>query len=185
VNGTTSIVQANGDCEFNEVFFTDAIVPAHQVVGDLREGWHIAMTTVSYERGPADVGFSSRYSRMVTELERSVNLDDIDDVVRLDLARAFVHVTVLRAHVLRDLSDRGEGAQPGPEASITKLLATRTEQHLHHVAMDLAGSEPLVGGRPEVLSEYLYSRAASIAGGTSEIQRAIIAERILHLPRGD
>jgi alkylation response protein AidB-like acyl-CoA dehydrogenase len=177
------IVQANGDCEFNEVFFTDAEAPIDHVVGSLGEGWHIAMTTVGYERGPADVGFSSRYTRTVMELERAVRDKEIDPILRLDLARAFVHVAVLRAQVLRDLSARDEGTQPGPEGSITKLLATRTEQYLHHVAMDVAGSEPLVGDRPGVLSEYLYSRAASIAGGTSEIQRTIIAERILLLPR--
>jgi hypothetical protein len=72
-----------------------------------------------------------------------------------------------------------------PKVRSQSYLPPGPERHLHHVAMELAGSEPLVGGRPGVLSEYLYSRAASIAGGTSEIQRTIIAERILHLPRGD
>ena len=179
------IVQNNGDCEFNEVFFTNATAPIDNVVGALGEGWHIAMTTVEYERGPADVGFSSRYIRLATELEHAAQDHDIDDLVRLTLARAYVQVAVLRAHVLRDLSGRSDGVQPGPEGSITKLLATQTEQQLHHVAMDLAGSASLVGERPEVLNEYLYSRAASIAGGTSEIQRTIVAERLLGLPRAN
>jgi alkylation response protein AidB-like acyl-CoA dehydrogenase len=177
------IVQANGDCEFNEVFFTHATAPRDHLVGELGDGWRIAMTTVGYERGPADVGFSSRYIRLVTDLERAARESDIGAALQLDLARAYVQVAVLRAHVLRDLSARSDGTAPGPEGSITKLLATRTEQRLHHVAMDLAGSAPLVGDRPDVLAEYLYSRAASIAGGTSQIQRTIVAERLLGLPR--
>ncbi|MCU0269313.1 MAG: acyl-CoA dehydrogenase, partial [Acidimicrobiales bacterium] len=70
------------------------------------------------------------------------------------------------------------------EGSVDKLLATRTEQDLHHLAMDLAGVDPLVGRAPARLREYLYSRAQSIAGGTSQIQRTIVAERVLGLPRG-
>ncbi len=178
------IVQANGDCEFNEVFFTDALVAGDQIVGELGQGWNIAMTTVSYERGPADVGFSSRYTRKIQELERAARQLDIDDVQRLELARAFVRVSVLRAHVLRDLSARADGARPGPEGSITKLLATQTDQLLHHVGMDLMAPAPLVGDRPDVLADYLYSRAASIYGGTSEIQRTLVAEQLLDLPRG-
>jgi alkylation response protein AidB-like acyl-CoA dehydrogenase len=178
------IVQSNGDCEFNEVFFTDALVGGDQVVGELGQGWNIAMTTVSYERGPADVGFSSRYTRKIQELERVARQLDIDDVQRLELARAFVRVSVLRAHVLRDLSARADGARPGPEGSITKLLATQTDQLLHHVGMDLLAPAPLVGDRPDLLADYLYSRAASIYGGTSEIQRTLVAEQLLDLPRG-
>jgi alkylation response protein AidB-like acyl-CoA dehydrogenase len=178
------IVQANGDCEFNEVFFTDAVVPIDQVVGELGQGWNIAMTTVGYERGPADVGFSSRYTRMVKELEGTARQLDIDQVRRVELARAFVRVTVLSAHVLRDLSARAEGTLPGPEGSITKLLASQTDQLLHHASMDLVTPAPLTGDRPDILADYLYSRAASIYGGTSEIQRTLVAEHLLHLPRG-
>jgi len=178
------IVQANGDCEFNEVFFNDAVAAADAVVGAPGQGWAVAMTTVGYERGPADVGFSSRYGRLLAELETRARTGAVGADLRLELARSFVAVSVLRAHVLRDLSARVDGAAPGPEGSITKLLATRTEQRLHHVAMDLAAPAPLVGDRPDVLGDYLYSRAASIAGGTSEIQRTIVAEQVLGLPRG-
>ncbi len=178
------IIQANGDCEFNEVFFTEVIVAGDQIVGKLGQGWNIAMTTVGYERGPADVGFSSCYTRMIGELETIARQRDIDAVQRLDLACAFVRVTALRGHVLRDLSARADGALPGPEGSITKLLATQVEQLLHHLNMDLVAPAPLVGDRPDVLADYLYSRAASIYGGTSEIQRTLVAEHLLHLPRG-
>ncbi len=108
------IVQANGDCEFNEVFFTDAVAAADAVVGLPGQGWTVAMTTVGYERGPADVGFSSRYGRLLAELEARARTGAVDAGLRLELARSFVAVSVLRAHVLRDLSARADGAAPGP-----------------------------------------------------------------------
>jgi alkylation response protein AidB-like acyl-CoA dehydrogenase len=178
------IVQSNGDREFNEVFFTDATTPLDHVVGAPGDGWTIAMTTVAYERGPTDVGFSSRYARVVADLERDAAGLDLDPGLRLDLARAHVQTAVLRAHVLRGLSARTGDAAPGPEGSIDKLLSTRTEQILHHATMDLHAAGALQGAQPGVVAEYLYSRAASIAGGTSEIQRTIVAERLLGLPRG-
>ena len=186
------IVQVNGDTEFNEVFFTDVKVPVSALVGRPGQGWEIAMTTVAYERGPTDVGFSSRYARVLTELEGRARAAaeagrPLDASLRLELARAHVQVAVLRAHVLRSLSARAGGKAPGPEGSVDKLLATRTEQMLHHVAMDVAAelgdAAPLVGAEPAVLSDYLYSRGASIAGGTRQIQLGIVAERLLGLPR--
>jgi alkylation response protein AidB-like acyl-CoA dehydrogenase len=182
------IVQINGDTEFNEVFFTDVVVPAAALVGRPGQGWEIAMTTVGYERGPTDVGFSSRYARLLAELEAGARAAAeagtvLDPSLLADLARARVLVSVLRAHVLRSLSARTDGVPPGPEGSIDKLLATRTEQALHHVAMDLAGAGVLVGSAPAVLADYLYSRGSSIAGGTRQIQLGIVAERVLGLPR--
>jgi alkylation response protein AidB-like acyl-CoA dehydrogenase len=177
------IVQINGDTEFNEVFFTDAVVPAGNLLGEPGQGWSIAMTTVGYERGPTDAGFSSRYLRLIGELEELAHTIELSTAQRFALARARVHVDVLRAHVQRSLGRRDDGSAPGPEGSIDKLLGTRAEQLLHHVALDLHGTAALTGEAPAVLSEYLYSRAASIAGGTSEVQRSIVAERLLGLPR--
>jgi alkylation response protein AidB-like acyl-CoA dehydrogenase len=94
-----------------------------------------------------------------------------------------VQVEVLRIHVLRSLTRRLEGSLPGADGSIDKLLSSATEQLLGHVAMD-AESATVTGGRPRVLAEYLYSRAATIAGGSAQIQRTIVAERLLGLPRG-
>jgi len=178
------IVQANGDTEFNEVFFDQVPVPVSNLIGERGEGWALAMATVSYERGPADVGFSSRYTRLLRELEDEGRAASLDEPSRLALAEAFVATEVLRLHVLRSLSRRDDGSDPGAEGSIDKLLATHTEQLLHHVAMDQRGASALTRSRPDVLEDYLYSRAASIAGGTSQIQRTIVAERVLGLPRG-
>jgi alkylation response protein AidB-like acyl-CoA dehydrogenase len=181
------IRQINGDEEFNEVFFDQVRVPAGQLLGRPGQGWRIAMTTVSYERGPADVGFSSRYGAAIRRLEAAAARRPGTPATRQALARAYVHTEVLRLHVLRSLSDRSTDGPPGPESSVDKLLSTRTEQLLHQVAMDVHGAAPLLGEGGEggeVLFDYLYSRAASIAGGTSQIQRSIVAERLLGLPRG-
>ena len=185
------IRQINGDEEFNEVFFDQVRVPADQIVGGLGQGWRIAMTTVSYERGPADVGFSSRYGAAIRQLAAAAAAQSGSaaqpepgtQATRRALARAYVHTEGLRLHVLRSLSHRSADGPPGPESSVDKLLSTRTEQLLHQVAMDVHGAAPLLGERGEVLFDYLYSRAASIAGGTSQIQRSIVAERLLGLPR--
>jgi alkylation response protein AidB-like acyl-CoA dehydrogenase len=177
------IRQINGDEEFNEVFFDRVRVPADQIVGCLGQGWRIAMTTVSYERGPADVGFSSRYGAAIWQLAATAAEQPGTQATRRALARAYVHTEVLRLHMLRSLSHRSADGPPGPESSVDKLLSTRTEQLLHQVAMDVHGAAPLLGERGEVLFDYLYSRAASIAGGTSQIQRSIVAERLLGLPR--
>jgi alkylation response protein AidB-like acyl-CoA dehydrogenase len=176
------IVQINGDEEFNEVFFSDVDVPGSAVLGEPGDGWAIAMTTVSYERGPTDVGFSSRYVRTLRHLTELASGPGTTDAQRVAVARAHVELEVLRAHLLRSLCAREGGRSPGHEGSIDKLLGTRVEQRLHHVSMDLQ-VDALTGDAPEVLSDYLYSRAASIAGGTSQIQRSLIAEHLLGMPR--
>ena len=179
------ITLSNGDREFSEVFFDQVVVDDDAMIGRPGDGWSLAMSTVSFERGPADIGFSSRYTALRTELEADVRArgGSTDPETRRVVARAFVITEVLRLHVLRSLSRRVDGTAPGPEGSIDKLLATQTEQELHHIAMDLRGAGPLVGNDPVALREYLYSRAQSIAGGTSQIQWTIVAERVLGLPR--
>lgn len=175
--------QITGDREFNEVFFDDATAPAEHLIGRRGGGWELAMTTLGYERGPADIGFISRYYRALGELEERASASD-DQQLRIRVARARVHLEALRVQVLRSLSRRLDGSTPGPEGSIDKLLMVRAEQNLHHVVMDSLGAEVLVGGRHgRQLGEYLFSRSQSIAGGSQEIQLSIIAERLLGLPR--
>lgn len=177
------ITQINGDEEFNEVFLTDVPAPHDAVLGQPGQGWTIAMTTVSYERGPTDVGFSSRYIRTLRGLLEVARDSNPTTEQRIALARTYVDVEVLRARVLRSLTTRDNGSTPGVEGSIDKLLATRVEQRLHHTTLDLRTAATLTGGHPEILIDYLYSRAASIAGGTSQIQRTLIAEHLLDMPR--
>jgi alkylation response protein AidB-like acyl-CoA dehydrogenase len=179
------ITLANGDREFNEVFFDGVVVDPDAIIGAPGQGWVLAMATVSFERGPADIGFASRYAALRRRLEERLRAHPLpdDQAARRLVALAFTSTEVLRLHVLRSLSARVEGESPGPEGSIDKLLATRTEQDLHHISIELSGASVLTGGDPVALREYIYSRAQSLAGGTSQIQRTIVAERVLGLPR--
>ncbi|HVX20704.1 MAG TPA: acyl-CoA dehydrogenase family protein [Acidimicrobiales bacterium] len=178
--------QITGSLEFAEVFFDDVRIPAANRVGGAGDGWRIAMSTVSFERGPADVGFLADLRRSLRSLTDAAR----DGAVRTDgdlaarLARSYVDVEVLRAHILRTLSRRAKGQGSEVEVSVDKLLMVRTEQELTHTAMDVLGAGPLLGDRPDELHQYLWSRAASVYGGSQEIQRTIVATRLLGLPRG-
>jgi alkylation response protein AidB-like acyl-CoA dehydrogenase len=102
----------------------------------------------------------------------------------LRLAQSMVDVEVLRVHVLRSLSRRTAGLASEADASVDKLLMVRTEQALGHMELDLYGAGVLMGEEPEALYDYLWSRAASVYGGSEQIQRTIVATRLLGLPRG-
>jgi len=179
------LVQITGDAEFNEVFLSDVFVPDEQLVGGVGHGWAVAGTTLSHERGT-----SFPFKEQVVQ---EIHLNDLyrialehgkldDPAVADQLARAFVELTVLRSHNLRTLSRLGRGEVPGPESRVVKLAWTDLTQHLSEAALEVAGNEAPLGGRWQ--RQWLWSKAASIAGGTSEIQRTIIAERMLGLPRG-
>jgi len=177
--------QISGDLDFAEVFFTDARVPTANRVGAEGQGWQLAMSTLAYERGPADIGHVSKLGRILSRLEdawRGGRLRDVPDA-GLRLARAHMEVEVLRLKVLQSLSARlADGAVPGPEGSVDKLLLIRTEQRLVATLLDLTGGTALVQSGDDILAEYLQSRAASIRGGTEQVQRAIVATRLLGLP---
>ncbi|HEX5615674.1 MAG TPA: acyl-CoA dehydrogenase family protein [Acidimicrobiia bacterium] len=178
------LVQITGDAEFNEVFFDDVHVPADHLVGELHAGWAVANTTLAHERGTSfpfkeqvvhEVYLDELYA---LALERGA-LDDVE--VADAFARAFVQVRVLRLHNWRTLSRLGRGLEPGAESSVVKLAWTDATQHLSALALDVEGrTAPLWGPWQR---QWLWSKAASIAGGTSEVQRTIIGERLLGLPR--
>jgi alkylation response protein AidB-like acyl-CoA dehydrogenase len=178
------LVLTTGSRDFNEVFFDEVTVPVENRIGPENGGWNLAMTTLGFERGPADVGYTSRYRRTLSQLEDVARNREIGSAAREAVASAYVATEVLRLHVLRSLSARAAagGGTPGPEGSIDKLLTIRTEQRLHHAEMDVLGSDPLVGEAPQALFAYLKSRAVSIAGGTSQIQQNIVATRVMDLP---
>jgi alkylation response protein AidB-like acyl-CoA dehydrogenase len=168
--------------EFGEVSFDGARVPAKNMIGEPGEGWRLAMTIVSHEREPHELGYASRYTKTVKELTAIVQQDPgrFGSEELRDLAWAIVEADMLRRHVSRRLSERLDGIQHGPEGSIDKLLMTWTEQTVGHAALS-------VGRRadhddPNLLNTYLYSRAQSVMGGTSQIQRNLVATRILGLP---
>jgi alkylation response protein AidB-like acyl-CoA dehydrogenase len=140
------------------------------------------MTVVSHEREPHELGFAGRYKKLVKELTQRVHDEPerySDEQVR-DLGWAIVEAEMLRLHVCRRLSDRLDGISHGPEGSVDKLLMTWTEQTVGHAALAVGGTSTDDGDT--WLKVYLYSRAQSVMGGTSQIQRNLVAGRILGLP---
>jgi alkylation response protein AidB-like acyl-CoA dehydrogenase len=172
--------------EFGQVVFDGARVPAENMIGEPGEGWRIAMTIVSHEREPGEVGYVSRYLKTAKDLEAQVRRDPaaFRGDQRQAVAWAFVEAEMLRLHVRRRLSERLDGVEHGPGGSVDKLLMTWTEQAVGHAALSLSGSRAVVDGDDVGLKLYLYSRAQSVMGGTSQIQKNIIAQRILGLPTG-
>ena len=168
--------------EFGEVLFDGARVDAANMIGEPGEGWRLAMTVVSHEREPGELGYVARYGKLVNELVDIVGQTPavFGPEQRRDLAWALVEVEMLRCHVSRRLSDRLDGLSHGPEGSVDKLLMTATEQAVGHAALSIGGAG--TEGDDTWLKVYLYSRAQSVMGGTSQIQRNLIASRILELP---
>ena len=173
------ITLANGSREFAEVFFDEVRVPAANLVGQAGIGWRIAMHMLTYERGPADMGWVGRLGHVLAAAVEDVRTGRCvaDGPLRRRLAACAVNIDVLRWQVARSLVDRA-----GVAASVDKLLTTRIEQELFRVVGDLAGTGFVQGD--DRFDEYLWSRAQSIYGGTQQIQRQIVAQRVLGLPRG-
>ena len=168
--------------EFGEVHFDRAVVPADNMIGEPGEGWRIAMTVLSHEREPQELGNASRYRKTVNELVEIARADPpLDDEQRRELAWAIVESDMLAHLVSRRLSDRLDGIQHGSEGSIDKVLMTWVEQAVGQAALAVAGAG-YDGGDPTMLSTYLYGRAQSVMGGTEQIQKNLIATRILGLP---
>jgi alkylation response protein AidB-like acyl-CoA dehydrogenase len=144
------------------------------------------MTLLSYERGPADVGFVNRFGRNVTQLEEWARAEAAradDPRVRALLGEAYTALRVLQVHVQISLAARATGGPPHEAGSIDKLLMTHADQRIRRILLDLSGSAPHLGAG-DVLRDYFWSRAQSIFGGTQQIQRNIVAQRLLGMPRG-
>ena len=157
--------------EFGQVSFDGARVPAKNMVGAPGEGWKMAMTVVSHEREPSTLGFSARYGKTVRQIASG-----IDGAPPEELQWAWVQTEMLRLHVRRRLSEQLDGLTHGPNGSLDKLLMTWVEQSVGHAALRTVGT-----GNEELFGAYMYSRAQSVMGGTSQIQKNIIAQRILGL----
>ena len=169
--------------EFGEVLFDGARVPAENMIGAPGEGWALAMTVVSHEREPAELGYVARYREVVDRLATTVRDQDGGHGPEqlTELAWAMVEAEMLRLHVRRRLSERLAGTTHGAEGSVDKLLMTRVEQAVGHAALSIGGAAH-AGGENTWLNVYLYSRAQSVMGGTSQIQRNLVARRLLGLP---
>ncbi|GDY29142.1 acyl-CoA dehydrogenase family protein [Gandjariella thermophila] len=183
------IQQLTGTSEFNEVFFDGARTARDLVVGEVGQGWKVAMGTLAVERGVATLGQQVGFRRElegITELAKRNGAVD-DPVLRERLTRAWLGLDVLRAHALRTLA--GSGGTPGmAEASVAKLFWAGWHRALGELAMEVIGAPSMVAGTDagdldEWQRLFLFSRADTIYGGSDEIQRNIIAERVLGLPR--
>ncbi len=181
------IRQLTGTSEFNEVFFDGARTGRDNVVGAVGDGWRVAKATLAIERGVAtlgqQVGFRRELDRLLEVARRGPARDD--PLLRDRLARAWIGLEVMRAHAVRTLA---APAELGAAASVLKLLWSRWHQELGELAMDVLGAPSLLArGAPYDLDDwqrlFLFSRADTIYGGSSEIQRNIIAEQALGLPR--
>jgi alkylation response protein AidB-like acyl-CoA dehydrogenase len=178
------IVQITGTSEFNEVFFDGARTAADNVVGAPGDGWRVAMATLGFERGVATLGQQIGFGREldhVFDVARRTGVID-DPLVADRLTQAWVDLRVLRYTALRMLSS----PEPGVEASIAKLLWSRWHQRLGELAMLVQGAAATVtgdDGLDELQRLFLFTRSDTIYGGSDEIQRNIIATRMLGLPR--
>lgn len=185
--------QITGESEFNEVFFTETPVPAENLIGTVNDGWRVAGTTLANERGTSFVWKEQVLHEVAREMlvRRALATGAFGDpVVRQRIAQSWIEVELFRLHNARTLTRLEKGESIGPESSIVKLFWSEMSQKLYDTAVTVLGVEGLIApGDPRALDGgrwargSLWSRAASIAGGTSEIQRNIIAERILGFPR--
>jgi alkylation response protein AidB-like acyl-CoA dehydrogenase len=197
--------QITADAEFCEVFFTDVRIPEENMIGAEGEGWRGAQTTLSYERGgnalSAATGRRLALDRLIRTCQCAGMLDDAR--VRNKLGRMLVDVEVMRAAGFRTLSSAEKGKRPGAESSVQKLSASEMEKRHQDLYQEILGSfGQLAEDLPEAFAvhqtgstisgepvpdnwvfPYAWSRALTILAGTSEIQRNIIGERVLGLPR--
>jgi alkylation response protein AidB-like acyl-CoA dehydrogenase len=190
--------QITGDAEFNEVFFDNVRVPRAHLLGELNDGWNVAITILMFER---------LNTASLLEIQTKIALDELiatarrtlrngrpateDPLIRQKLAQIYIDVEILRLSTYRSITRFQRGQRPGPEGSIDKLFWSETAQRLFEVAMEILGPQgQLVKGSKWTVDgghwayQFLRSRADTIAGGTSEILRNIIGERVLGLPKG-
>lgn len=177
------IVQLTGDSEFNEVFFTDARTDADLVVGEPGDGWRVAMGTLQFERGVSTLGQQIRYARELSGLVDVAKKNGAadDPLIRERIIRAWAGLQAMRSFALATMDSDVAG-----EDSISKLLWANWHRDLGELAMDIRGKAGLVlvdGDFDEWQRLFLFSRADTIYGGSNEVQRNIIAERVLGLPR--
>jgi alkylation response protein AidB-like acyl-CoA dehydrogenase len=186
------IHQITGTAEFNEVFFDDARTPAHHIVGEPGDGWKVAMGTLAFERGVLTLGQQMAFERelngIVAHARANGTVDDPN--VRQKLADLAIRLRIMRLNALRNLSV-DDNVELVPAAMIGKLYWANLHQDMGEVAMDVLGADALVTagnyGEHEALDEehrlFFFTRADTLYGGSDQIQRNIIGERALGLPR--
>ncbi len=188
------LVQITGDAEFNEVLLDDVFVPDEQLIGDAGNGWSVANSTLSHERGvnPRQLGIHVQLLAELLELAASQPAPGgfADPDVRQRLAEAYIEVKLFQLHNWRTLTRLERGEHPGPEGSALKLYWSEMSKRLHETVMAVLGpAASLWQGASDNPGDgmwqrsWLYYQASSIFAGTNEVQRTLVGERVLGLPR--
>lgn len=180
--------QMSGEADFNEVFFTNVRVPKTQVFGRINDGWASAVATLMNERANLGSGLyviSKKLFDAYLEGVKELAGDAQDPLVRQKLAQAYVELEVYRLNTVRALSRLSKMGMPGPEGSILKLYWSEMNQRFNQTAMETFGLEGQLKSFHDGkwVFNYLRTRANTIEGGTSEVMRNIIAQRVLGLPK--
>jgi alkylation response protein AidB-like acyl-CoA dehydrogenase len=197
--------QISGSAHFSEVFLTGARVDRSDLIGRLGQGWEIAQTTLSYERGANSLARVTRYAAAFRQLVKAARTLQRggrplieDTVARSKLGRIYTELEVQRYAALRVLSALNRGESPGAASSVTKLSYSEFEKRFHELAQEVLGPYgQIMGPAPEEVSDvdtssgepgtwataFLWSRAGTIYAGSSEIQKNVIGERVLGLPK--
>jgi len=184
--------QMSGDSGFNEVFFSDVRVPATHVLGEVNKGWTTAITALMNERANLGTGVQVLFKRNLEALiarahtvERNGRPASEDPMVRQKLAQAYLELEILRLNTNRALTSLSKTGTPGPEGSTQKLYWSEMNQRTQQTAQEILGPYGQLKDLDNGIWEYAYLRARgnTIEAGTSEIQRNIIAERVLGLPK--
>jgi alkylation response protein AidB-like acyl-CoA dehydrogenase len=179
--------QITGEAEFNEIFFTDVSVPRENVLGEVGQGWQVAITTLLHERATLGFALTTGLEVSVRKLVALARERDVDDPLLRDrIAREWIELHALKFTNYRSLTKLMQTGIPGPEGSGVKLHWSEQNQRLTKLALELHGSEAqLLDGETGGYWQFqqLRSRGNTIEAGTSEILRNIIAERVLGLPR--
>ena len=189
--------QITGNSEFNETFFDNVRVPKQNLVGALNEGWRVAMTTLTYERGISSLATQVRIKQQLDAMmdyarttRRNGHTLSQDPVLRQSLAAAHIRVEIMLLNLYRGITSRLRGQPPGPEASLDKLYWSEMDKWMQELGMELQGpyAQLMHDSKYAVAGDWQYnflrSRAGTIYSGTSEIQKNIIGERVLGLPKG-
>ena len=181
------IRKMSGQTEFAEVFYDDVRIPLSNIVGGLGNGWKVAMSTLSFERGTGFIAEQVKAGQEIAELIATARANGMirDDGIADQLAQMRAEVAALRAMTYRNISEVVRTGQPGPEASVIRLFTAELGQRLERMAVLLMGEDMIdfAYGDDNAVQDYLRGFASTIAGGTAQIQRDIIGERLLGLPK--
>ena len=188
--------QITGEAEFNEIFFEDARVPRENLLGLLNGGWQVLVSTLMHERfGIGEtLGASQQTLAELVQLAKAIDYEGRPAIehaaIRQQLAQFAIEAAAKKYNGMRSLSSRLKGLQPGPEASISKLVSTELTQRMVKFATHLLGQYALIEPRSALapsgawLTRILGCESLSIAGGTTPVQKNMIGERVLQLPKG-